>query len=242
MIPMPDLAVRAAVSERMDAPDCSEEKLLRTVRQFASINRLVSRYRGILRRWVLRDMLRDPSRIHHLVDMGAGGCDIDVWLLAACRRRGLRLRITACDADPRVVAYARSAHGSVEGLAIRRMDVVSEAFAEKVDYIFANHFLHHLTNAQMTALLRQWAPLVRRFLLFSDLYRGAAPYAGFSLLSLFYTNSFAREDGLLSIRRGFTPQELSALAESAGVGARSSVHRFLPGRLLLRIQGTDPAQ
>ena len=80
---IPSLAQRVNLSEKMDDVNCCEERLLRTIRQFASINRFVSRYRTILRRWVLSDMLRDVTREYHLVDMGAGGCDIDVWLLDA---------------------------------------------------------------------------------------------------------------------------------------------------------------
>lgn len=45
----PDFSNRADIDELMDAPDCDEVKLLRTVRQFSSINGLVSRYRTVLR-------------------------------------------------------------------------------------------------------------------------------------------------------------------------------------------------
>ena len=222
---------RALLPERMDDPRCSEALLLRTVRQFASINRLVSRHRAILKRWMLADMAREPGRGYHLVDLGAGGCDIDVWLLDAARRQGVDLRITACEADARIAAYARDAHAGVQGLAIREMDVLRAAPEEPVDYVFANHFLHHLTDRQIPELLAGWAPRVRRAMVFSDLRRHWAAYAGFSVLSLFYRNSYAREDGLISVRKGFTASELRAFAEAAGVLA--AVHRLTPGRLVL---------
>ena len=63
-------AARAPLSELMDDPGCNETLLLRTVRQFASINRLVGRYRTILRYHVLMDMQREPDREYHLLDMG----------------------------------------------------------------------------------------------------------------------------------------------------------------------------
>jgi len=232
----PDLSVRATINELMDEPDCDEVKLLRTVRQFTSINRLVSRYRTILKRWVLDDMQHDPTREYHLVDMGAGGCDIDVWLLKAARRRGLKLRITACDIDARILAQARSTFGHTPGLDIRETNLLTDPFDEPVDYVFANHFLHHLTSEEIIRLLQLWQPRVRRKLVFSDLLRSPAAYWGYSVLSLFYPNSFARIDGLISIRKGFLPKELEALANAA-IGHDFSVHRLLPGRLVLCIDG-----
>jgi hypothetical protein len=161
MAHMPAMTMRTTIPERMDAPDCSEEALLRTVDQFASINRLVSRYQAILARWVLADMLHDPERDWHLLDMGAGGCDIDAWLLAAARRRGMNLRITACDVDARIVRRALEKKGHLPGLTIQGLNVLTDAYDDPVDYVFANHFLHHLSDDQIGTLIRRWAPRAR---------------------------------------------------------------------------------
>jgi 2-polyprenyl-3-methyl-5-hydroxy-6-metoxy-1,4-benzoquinol methylase len=182
-------------------------------------------------------MLNDPEKEYHLVDMGAGGCDIDVWLLKAARRRGLKLRITACDIDPRIIAYARATFGHFQGLEIRYADLLNESFQEPVDYAFANHFLHHLTSGQIIRLLSLWQPRARRRMVFSDLLRDPSAYLGYSVLSLFYPNSFARVDGLISIRKGFVPKELAALADAATANIGFSVHRLPPGRLVLCIDG-----
>jgi 2-polyprenyl-3-methyl-5-hydroxy-6-metoxy-1,4-benzoquinol methylase len=224
----------------MDDPDCSEERLLRTLHQFASINRLLSRYRTILRRWVLDDMARDPARDYHLLDLGAGGCDIDAWLLHRARRRHLRLRITAVDADPRVVQWAQTRHRSVPGLAIQCRDALSDPSDEPVDYLFANHFLHHLRDEDIVSLLRQWTPRVRRRIVLSDLRRSRWSYAAFSLFALAYRGSFTRSDGLLSIRKGFAPDELRDIAHVAGCAAHARIHRLLPGRLVLVLDTQAP--
>ena len=236
-----DFASRATLCELMDDPGCNETLLLRTVRQFASINRLVSRYRTILHKQVLADMFRHPAREYHLVDMGAGGCDIDVWLLAAARRHGLKLEVTACDIDQRIIDYARSTFGHTPGLHIRKVDLLADSFDETVDYAFANHFLHHLSNEAIIQLLRQWQPRIRHRMVFSDLLRDSRAYLGYSALSLLYPNSFARIDGLISIRRGFLPEELAALAQEAGLDGRFSIHRLTPGRLVFCLDA-NPTQ
>jgi len=234
---IPDLSTRADLRELMDDPACDEKLLLRTIRQFSSINRLVSRYRTILKRWVLNDMLSQPEKTYHLVDMGAGGCDIDLWLLKAARKRGLKLRISACDIDPRIINYARSTFGHVSGLHIRKENLLSDSISEPVDYVFANHFLHHLTSEEIIRLIRLWHPRVRRRIVFSDLLRDPFSYVGFSALACCYRNSFARADGLTSIQRGFTEKDLAALAQAASADGSFSIHRLQPGRLVCCIEG-----
>ena len=82
---VPDLRTRATTTERMDAPDCCERLLARTIDQFLWVNRLFSRYRTVLHHHVLNDMLQDRFRTYHLVDVGAGGADIADWLLTRAR-------------------------------------------------------------------------------------------------------------------------------------------------------------
>lgn len=237
-----DFALRSTERERMDDAACDPTLLLKTVRQFESINRLVSRYRPILRRWVLADMATEPGRSRHLVDLGGGGCDIDHWLLLAAGRRSLDLRVTAMDSDPRIVAHARERVGGVTGLTVTCRDVLRDTIPDDVDYVFANHFLHHLDDRDIVTLIKRWLPHVRRRLIFSDLERSRLSYAGYGLLSLAYRGSFAREDGLLSIRRGFTAGELMDLATQAGVGRSSRLYRYFPGRLVLVIEGGGAIQ
>lgn len=170
--------------------------------------------------------------------MGAGGCDIAVWLLHTARKLGLELRITACDLDPRILAYARSTYGKTEGLTFRQTDLLTGQFAEPVDFVFANHFLHHLSNENIIDLIRLWQPQVRHRMILSDLERNRLSYMGFSIFARIYRNSFARYDGLISIQRGFSACELDALAREALGDGSCQVHRLVPGRLALCIEGT----
>jgi 2-polyprenyl-3-methyl-5-hydroxy-6-metoxy-1,4-benzoquinol methylase len=185
-------------------------------------------------------MLKKPGQPYHLVDMGAGGCDIAVWLLHTARKRGLNLRITACDLDPRILDYARTTYGNTEGLTFRQTDLLAGQFDEPVDFVFANHFLHHLSDRQIVDLIRLWQPQVRHRMVLSDLERNRFSYLGFSIFARIYRRSFTRSDGLISILRGFRPRELDALAREAIGTAPARVHRLAPGRLALCIQGNRP--
>ena len=119
-----------------------------------------------------------------------------------------------------------------------RKDLLSDPVDEPVDYVFANHFLHHLADEQIVQLLRKWHPYVRQRIIFSDLLRHPGAYFGYSLLALFYPKSFARTDGLISIRRGFVEADFSNLTNEALPGVEYSVLKLVPGRLALCIEGT----
>jgi len=220
----PDFSHRAIEAEKMDSPDCDPDALKRTLDQFHQINRLFSRTRRLLKETVLADM--ESGRGYHLVDLGAGACDIPVWLLRAARHKGLDLRITAVDDDPRSIQYARERHGDEPGLTILQADALDLSAFAPFDYLFANHFLHHLPDPAVDALLHDARRLCRRGFVFSDLRRSPWSYRGFSLFARIYRGSFARADGLLSIRKGFQSTDFQS---HPGLTVRTR----LPGRIQL---------
>ena len=242
---LPDFSKRIWVAEAMDAVDCDEAMLLRTIAQFGGINRLVSRYRTLLARTVLRDMRDAPEREYHLVDLGAGGCDIPAWLLQRSRQLGLRLRVTALDSDARTVAWAQRRWAREEGLTVVCAGAEELARFGPVDYVFANHFLHHLPDEAIRPILARVRDVAARGYVLADIRRGAFAYMGVTLLNgLFFRRSFALADGQLSVRKGFLKSELEALlpagvpagmagssspAGTAGSGAR--VETLFPARL-----------
>ncbi len=228
-----DFSRRWTGVEVMDDPACDTRRLLRTVAQFRVINRLVSRYRSILTRYVLADMRRDPGRTYHLIDVGAGGCDIADWLLTQAERRGWRLRVTAIDSDRRTVRFARACYGRRPGLTIARADLADLPRFGPADFVFSNHVLHHLPDAAIPDALAAMDRAATRIWLVSDLRRSRAAYHAFGLLGPWFRDSFAYEDGRRSIRRGFIAQELQAHARAAGLLDRVTIERLCPGRLLL---------
>ena len=233
---VPDLTVRASVPELMDDPACSTEQLVRTLRQFSVINRLFARYRTTIRRHLLADMLKAPGRSYHLVDLGAGGGDIAAWARRAAAARGLSLRVTAVDADERAVEAATAWYGRNSDITFACMDAFDLETLGEVDYLFANHFLHHLEHAEAVRLIALAGRAVRRVAVFSDLRRCRFSYYAFAAVgSLLFHRSFAVTDGLISIRKGFTNTELRSLAEEAKVACPYKVETRVPGRLVLTI-------
>ncbi|MEX2607598.1 MAG: methyltransferase domain-containing protein [Kiritimatiellia bacterium] len=215
---------RATNDELMDLADCDEGQLFRTLDQFHGVNRLFSRVRGLLNKTILADM--KPGTPAHLIDLGAGACDIPVWLMQTAKKRGLDLRITAIDADPRVVRYVRERYGSVPNLSILEHDALDLQSLAPFDYVFANHFLHHLPDPAVYQVLADTHRLARRGFVFSDLKRSPWSHLAFSVIAHIYRDSFTRADGLLSIRKGFRKEDFG---NEAGMQIRTA----FPGRIQL---------
>lgn len=222
-----DFSLRLDAAELMDDPECDTRQLLRTLEQFETINRFFSRYRTVLKRTVLRDMR--PGREYHLVDIGAGGCDIAAWLLREAQRKGLQLRISALEPDPRSADYAERRWQGLTGLSVIRTSGENLAEHQPFDYVYANHVLHHLSDSEIRDVLSDADRLADRGAVFTDLKRSRWSYLGFWLVSGVFRDSFARTDGLISIRKGFREKELRSLAK----GTDLQLFSLIPGRVNL---------
>jgi 2-polyprenyl-3-methyl-5-hydroxy-6-metoxy-1,4-benzoquinol methylase len=222
----------------MDLPDSDPERLRRTLRQLGWINLLLTGARRLLARTVLADIRRRPGPCT-LLDVGSGGADLALWLV----RREPSLSVTCLDHDPRAVEYARSRCAGAGRIRVLLSPVSELGSLGGFDYVFANHFLHHLQDGELAPTVAAMLGQARRLLVISDLLRSRASHFWYALAAgLFLHGSFALYDGLLSIRRGFRPQELSALLAGAAPAGRLEVHRERPGRVVVIGRPATPAR
>jgi len=238
----PDLRVRNTTDqEKMDRADADPEQLLRTVRQFRLLNRLFSASRRLLRREVFALMETDPSRVYSMLDVGAGGCDLARWAAREARRRGLKLVITALDNDPRLRPVARRAARDFPEIRLVAGNALDLSALGSFDFIFSNHFLHHLSWEEMEVVLRGILARTRLGFVMNDLKRSRWAYLGGSLgIWLLTRRSFALYDGRLSIRRGFLPAELRDFVQSKFPAAPIRVVERFPARVVLLFRPAGP--
>ena len=220
--------------EIMDRADADPDRLHRTLRQFRWINFLFSASRTLLREHVFSTMMRDPARRYTLLDVGAGGCDIAIWAAREARRRGLTLDITAMDNDPRILPVASLAVREYPEIRIIEGNALDLGQRGPFDFIFSNHFLHHLGWEEIAVFLRQVLDRTRIAFVMNDLKRSRWAYLGCTVfLGLGTRRSFAFHDGRMSIRRGFLPGELRDFAERNFPDARIRVMETPPARVVL---------
>ncbi len=205
---IPDLSRRDRhVTELMDDPGCDVDALNRTYAQFRFINAVVAGWQLTYLRH-LRPLL-SRNRTTTLLDIGSGCGDVPRTLARWAARNGFPLQVTAIDPDPRAHAWAMS-RPPMAGLEFQRAfshDLVAQG--RTFDLVTSNHMLHHLDTAQFQSLLIDSQRLARTKVVHSDIARSRLAYHVFSVGTRpFFHRSFIRGDGLISIRRSYTAEEL----------------------------------
>ena len=222
------LKKRAAnISEQMDQPDCDPGMLNNTYRQFHRMNPLISRWRLIYKRFILPEIA--PGKTNTLLDIGFGGGDIIFNIAKWAKKDGVELKITGIDSDVRAVDYANSlpADPAIE-FKLATLETIKEN-GRKYDFVISNHLIHHLDHPEFTHMIRHLETIATKRVIFNDIERSDLAYLGFcAFIGPFLRKSFARPDGLRSIRRSFTKAELQQT-----VPAHWRVYRFFPFRLVL---------
>jgi ubiquinone/menaquinone biosynthesis C-methylase UbiE len=209
----------ADTPELLDGPLDDARTLEGNLRDLARINRLLG---GVLVSRRALDALTSGPEAATLLDVGTGGADIPVALMAGWRRAGRRLSVTATDDRQAVLDAAvaiRPALARIGGLRLevadgRRLPYPDRAF----DLAHASLVLHHLEPADAVALLREMRRVATRGVIVNDVTRGRIAYASAWLLAHFATrNRFTRHDAPLSVQRAYTPAEMRDLLAQAGL-------------------------
>jgi len=190
---------------------------------------------------VQRLLLSLPAdRAVTVLDVGAGAADIPVTLVRWARRRGRELRVIALDRGRATLDYARAYTAGYPEITLVQGDALAlPVRAESVDIVISAMTLHHLGPEEATRYLAEIDRAARRGWIVNDLVRGRLAHALVRLLTRLFTRSaMARHDGPLSILRSYTPREVTALCERAGLfDVRVAHHSTLIRQCAVRTKG-----
>ena len=172
-----------------------------------------------------------------LLDVGTGGADIPVGLLAEAARSGRRLNVVGTDSRPEVLAAAAIAAPGVtrvEGLTLEVADGRALPYADDAfDVVHASMVLHHLEPDEGSAFLREMARVARLGIVVNDLDRGRLAWLGAWTMSHTLTgNRYTRHDAPLSVRRAYRLDEALAIIRSSGLAPVRTIrgvfgHRYV---------------
>jgi ubiquinone/menaquinone biosynthesis C-methylase UbiE len=101
------------------------------------------------------------------------------------------------------------------------------------DYAIQSLTLHHFDDEAAVKLLREMSRVAARGVFVIDIHRSPMAYFFYTTLGkLFLHNRLIREDGALSILKGWTQAELNTIGGKAGL-QNVKVQEHFPARLVL---------
>lgn len=229
----------------MDDFSITDARLERALVELMYVNRYLGGFRAV-RRELEPEIRQRIGASMTLLDLGTGIADIPERLVVWGDRLGVRLSVTALDANPATVDYARRSLDARMKPRLRDRIEVQVGDALKLSYssgafdaVTASAFLHHFDDDRAVDVLREMRRVSAAGLIVNDLHRHRAAHAGIkTIAALMPVSEMFGHDGPASVRRAFTPAELHSLAERAGLsGVR--VRRRWAYRLVLSTMTAD---
>ncbi len=168
------------------------------------------------------------------LDVATGGGDVPIRLCRMAARNGVSLQCDGCDRSPTAIDQAqRRATRRHTGARFFVHDALEVPLPSGYDVVMCSLFFHHLTAEQTLVVLGRMKAAADRLVLVNDLVRCRAglvlAYVGTRMLS---RSRVVHIDGPRSVRAAWTPDELTTMAERAGLSDATVEGRWLYRMLL----------
>ncbi|SHM72580.1 methyltransferase domain-containing protein [Flavobacterium xinjiangense] len=150
-----------------------------------------------------------------IVDVGCGNGDMLRTLSDYGLKNNLNLQLIGIDANNFTVNHAQQLSQNYPNIRYQCEDIFDKSFNElKYDIVLCTLTLHHFKDNEIIHLLNVFNANSNIGIVINDLQRSAISYRLFQALCfVFRLNDMSREDGLISILRGFKKVELINFSE-----------------------------
>jgi SAM-dependent methyltransferase len=211
--------------ELLDDPTIDPALVLRSVRDITRANRAFRGTSAAVAEVARHFAALGPAAT--LLDVGTGLGDVPDAVRRVAAQRGIVLETVGVDCGMTLLEGARARLSHV----VCATGIALPFATGSVDVALCSQTLHHFRDDAASALLRELDRVARVAVVLSDLRRSWIAAGGF------WASSFAlgfhpvtRHDGVLSVLRGFTDEELRDTVHAA-LGIRPRVRRRLGFRV-----------
>jgi 2-polyprenyl-3-methyl-5-hydroxy-6-metoxy-1,4-benzoquinol methylase len=150
-----------------------------------------------------------------IADIGCGNGDMLRMLSDFAQKNKLDFKLIGIDANEFTINYAKKLSVNYPNIDYQCVDIFSEEFKTlKFDIIVCTLTLHHFTNEQILNIITTFRDNAKTGIIINDLHRSKLAYRLFELICfIFKLNRMSRQDGLVSILRGFKKNELEEFSK-----------------------------
>lgn len=209
---------RTEEEEIMDDFSLEGQELQEALDKIASINQLLGGNKLTLQ-GVEQLFQYHPALVYTIVDVGCGNGDMLRALADYAKQKNIQVQLIGIDANAFTIDYAKKRSKNYPMISYQCEDVFSEAYSYmKFDIILCTLTLHHFKNEQIDYLVNLFSNQSKKGVVINDLHRSKLAYRLFQLICfIFKLNRMSKEDGLVSILRGFKKSELLEFSRKINV-------------------------
>ncbi|WP_299537092.1 methyltransferase domain-containing protein [Ulvibacterium sp.] len=204
-----DFSKRSREAELMDDPKVSPQTLKEVLQDINRANRILGGNKGTIRA-VAQLVSQNPKESYSVLDMGCGDGAMLREVVFFFRRIGKSVKCLGIDLNGNALQIARKASLDFPEITYLERDIMdSDTQGLACDILITTLTLHHFYDEQIPAILKRFSTLAHIGVVINDLQRSPLAYSLFKMFSLIFIHSaIAKNDGLVSIERGFTKAEL----------------------------------
>lgn len=214
---MPDFAKRSYEKELLDKDDIPFDDIRLNMKELNTINSLLGGHDISIQGLKKLTGSNQKGKQLHICEIGCGGGDNLKAIADWCKKNNINCRFTGIDIKDTCTAFADQQYpGLAKWITADYSDV---SFTEgKPDIIFSSLFCHHFTEMELTDMLGWMRKNSTLGFFINDLQRNPLAWFLIKWLTRFFSKSYlVKNDAPLSVRRGFTKNEIKAIFETAGI-------------------------
>ncbi|MEO5777198.1 MAG: methyltransferase domain-containing protein [Flavobacterium sp.] len=196
--------------ELMDNFDMKGDKLKDALDKIAKINQFLGGNRLTLQ-GVKNILKQHPAKDKiTVVDVGCGNGDMLRIVADYLEGNDIKCELIGIDANQFSVNYAKKLSSHYPNITYRCEDIFDKSFENlEYDIVLCTLTLHHFKDDEIMNLLKVFKANAKMGIVINDLERSGISYRLFQALCFtLRLNDMSREDGLVSILRGFKKPEL----------------------------------
>lgn len=203
---------RSEEPEIMDNFSMEGEILRDALDKIASINRLLGGNKVTLqgvKSLIKNSVTYTPMEIS-ILDVGCGNGDMLRTLANYANKNNLQFKLVGVDANSYTINHAQQLSKNYSNVSYLCVDIFDEIEQnKKYDIILCTLTLHHFKDEEILRLMSGFRKQASLGIVVNDLHRSAVAYYLFTIICfVFRLNKMSKDDGLVSILRGFKKHDL----------------------------------
>jgi 2-polyprenyl-3-methyl-5-hydroxy-6-metoxy-1,4-benzoquinol methylase len=208
---------RSNESEILDRPYIPKKLLFQNLHELDFLNHISGgnaiTMQGIKKLVTLKD------KSYHIVDLGCGGGGTMRYIAAWARKKGFNVKLTGVDKNSYAIQYMRDScnnYPEITGVVSDYRDFLNTV--PYIDIVHCSLFCHHLNDQELANLISYLKNNVRCGFVINDLVRSWISYYVVKLIThLLNGSELSKNDGPISVLRGFRFEELDAMLQKAQI-------------------------